>query len=155
MVNQNCWKVHIDHCHFIVVDSTTTDQRCSLRSLYQALLWVVNHGVVSPSMHGGLERWPVSCCLCPRPFARLKFSLRLQSIYNWPQSAMVTVCLVEPFWEPTFSMAWTTSRPSTTWPKTTCLPSNQEVLTVQMKNWEPLVPARLISSRTSRHGTVF
>ena len=47
---------------------------------------------------------------------------------------------VEPLPEPTFSMAWTTSIPSTTWPKTTCLPSNQEVLTVQMKNWEPLVP---------------
>ena len=25
-------------------------------------------------------------------------------------------------------------------PKTTCLPSSHAVLTVQMKNWEPLVP---------------
>ena len=46
---------------------------------------------------------------------------------------------VEPLPEPTFSMAWTTSRPSTTWPKTTCLPSNQPVFSVQMKNWEPLL----------------
>jgi hypothetical protein len=53
---------------------------------------------------------------------------------------METVCLVEPLEEPTRSTAWTTSRPSTTWPKTTCLPSNHEVLTVQMKNWDPLVP---------------
>ena len=30
--------------------------------------------------------------------------------------------------------------PSTTEPKTTCLPSNQGVLVVQRKNWEPLVP---------------
>jgi hypothetical protein len=53
---------------------------------------------------------------------------------------METVFLVEPLEEPTLSTAWTTSRPSTTWPKTTCLPSNHEVLTVQMKNWLPLVP---------------
>jgi hypothetical protein len=33
----------------------------------------------------------------------------------------------------------TISIPSTTCPKTTCLPSNQEVLAVQMKNWDPLV----------------
>jgi hypothetical protein len=52
---------------------------------------------------------------------------------------MVTVFEVLPVWDPTFSMFWTTSRPSLTWPKTTCLPSNQEVLTVQMKNWEPLL----------------
>jgi hypothetical protein len=29
--------------------------------------------------------------------------------------------------------------PSTTSPKTTCLPSSQPVTTVVMKNWEPLV----------------
>jgi hypothetical protein len=52
---------------------------------------------------------------------------------------MVTVLEVFPDEDPTPSMAWTTSRPSLTCPKTTCLPSNQEVLTVQMKNWEPLL----------------
>jgi len=29
--------------------------------------------------------------------------------------------------------------PSTTFPKTTCFPSSQEVLAVQIKNWLPLV----------------
>ena len=32
-----------------------------------------------------------------------------------------------------------TSEPSVTSPKTTCLPSSQLVITVVMKNWEPLV----------------
>ena len=61
------------------------------------------------------------------------------SVYNWPDFSMVTVLEVLPDWDPTRSTAWTTSRPSTTWPKTTCLPSSQEVLTVQMKNCEPLL----------------
>jgi hypothetical protein len=47
---------------------------------------------------------------------------------------MVTVLEVLPVWDPTRSTAWTMSRPSTTCPKTTCLPSNHEVLMVQMKN---------------------
>ena len=41
---------------------------------------------------------------------------------------------------PCDSIRWTTSSPSTTAPKTTCLPSSQSVLEVQMKNCEPLVP---------------
>ena len=32
-----------------------------------------------------------------------------------------------------------TSMPSETWPKTTCLPSNHEVLAVHKKNWLPFV----------------
>jgi hypothetical protein len=60
-------------------------------------------------------------------------------VYNWPDFSMVTVLEVLPVWDPTRSTAWTTSRPSMTFPKTTCFPSNQEVLTVQMKNWEPLL----------------
>lgn len=40
---------------------------------------------------------------------------------------------------PSASMALTMSIPSTTSPKTTCLPSNHEVTTVVMKNWDPLV----------------
>ena len=41
---------------------------------------------------------------------------------------------------PTRSIARTTSMPSTTDPKTTCLPSSHAVLEVQMKNCDPLVP---------------
>lgn len=37
------------------------------------------------------------------------------------------------------SIFFTTSMPSTTRPKTTCLPSRNGVGTVVMKNWEPLV----------------
>lgn len=40
---------------------------------------------------------------------------------------------------PCASMALITSMPSLTQPKTTCLPSSHSVLTVQMKNCEPLV----------------
>ena len=38
------------------------------------------------------------------------------------------------------SIALTTSNPSRTVPKTTCLPSSHGVGTVQMKNCDPLVP---------------
>jgi len=58
-----------------------------------------------------------------------------------PDAAIFTVLEVFPDEEPSFSTAWTTSYPSTTSPKTTCFPSNQEVVTVVMKNWEPLVCA--------------
>merc|ERR1712113_1050079 len=58
---------------------------------------------------------------------------------SWPQSAMTTGLAVFPDWEPTASIFLTTSMPSDTAPKTTCLPSSQAVLTVQRKNCEPLV----------------
>jgi hypothetical protein len=48
--------------------------------------------------------------------------------------------------EPVFSSSWTTFMDSwsATSPKTTCLPSNQEVTTVVTKNWEPfLEPCQL------------
>ena len=41
--------------------------------------------------------------------------------------------------EPTDSTAFTTSSPSETRPKTTCLPSSQLVLAVVIKNWLPFV----------------
>ena len=53
---------------------------------------------------------------------------------------MTTGLAVLPDWEPTASMALTTSMPLVTVPKTTCLPSSQSVLTVQRKNCEPFVP---------------
>mmetsp|Transcript_24450 Transcript_24450/g.75519 ORF Transcript_24450/g.75519 Transcript_24450/m.75519 type:complete len:182 (-) Transcript_24450:422-967(-) len=56
-----------------------------------------------------------------------------------PDSSMTTRALGLPDWEPCFSMASTTSRPSRTLPKTTCLPSSHAVLTVVMKNWDPFV----------------
>eukprot|EP00409_Alexandrium_fundyense_P003343 CAMPEP_0185903476 /NCGR_PEP_ID=MMETSP0196C-20130402/2726_1 /TAXON_ID=2932 /ORGANISM="Alexandrium fundyense, Strain CCMP1719" /LENGTH=97 /DNA_ID=CAMNT_0028622539 /DNA_START=128 /DNA_END=421 /DNA_ORIENTATION=+ len=56
-----------------------------------------------------------------------------------PQSATATGLDVLPDCEPTASILLTTSIPSVTIPKTTCLPSSQAVLTVQRKNWEPLV----------------
>lgn len=42
---------------------------------------------------------------------------------------------------PYFSTFLTTSMPSTTLPKTTCLPSSQPVSAVQRKNWEPFLSA--------------
>ena len=47
---------------------------------------------------------------------------------------MTTFLLGVPLCEPIASTALTTSMPSITWPKTTCLPSSHEVLTVQRKN---------------------
>ena len=41
--------------------------------------------------------------------------------------------------DPTFSIAFTTSIPSVTFPNTTCLPSSHEVTEVVRKNCEPLV----------------
>merc|ERR1719230_1534087 len=58
---------------------------------------------------------------------------------SWPESAMTTGFEVLPDWEPTASIFFTTSMPSTTEPKTQCLPSSQSVFTVHKKNWEPLV----------------
>merc|ERR1712183_1101390 len=58
---------------------------------------------------------------------------------SWPQSEMTTGLAVLPDCEPTPSIFFTTSMPSTTLPKTTCLPSNQAVFTVHKKNCEPFV----------------
>lgn len=46
---------------------------------------------------------------------------------------------VLPDWDPKDSTFLTISIPSTTDPKTTCFPSNQDVLAVHKKNCEPLV----------------
>lgn len=64
---------------------------------------------------------------------------KLSPIYNCPQSLIKMAFFVVPLWEPYFSISRTTSRPSTTWPKTTCLPSSHEVATVHKKNWDPFV----------------
>ncbi|KAI8554112.1 hypothetical protein RHMOL_Rhmol05G0072400 [Rhododendron molle] len=53
---------------------------------------------------------------------------------------MVTVFEHLPELDPTFSIAFTISSPSTTLPNTTCFPSSQSVLAVHIKNCEPLVP---------------
>ena len=52
---------------------------------------------------------------------------------------MITSAEGLPDRDPTASIARTTSMPSATFPKTTCLPSSHDVLKVQMKNWEPLL----------------
>eukprot|EP00429_Kryptoperidinium_foliaceum_P077649 CAMPEP_0176225098 /NCGR_PEP_ID=MMETSP0121_2-20121125/21589_1 /TAXON_ID=160619 /ORGANISM="Kryptoperidinium foliaceum, Strain CCMP 1326" /LENGTH=49 /DNA_ID= /DNA_START= /DNA_END= /DNA_ORIENTATION= len=49
---------------------------------------------------------------------------------------MTTGCAVLPLDDPTPSIFFTTSMPSVTQPKTTCLPSNHAVFTVHKKNWE-------------------
>ena len=58
---------------------------------------------------------------------------------NWPESAMTTGTRVRPDSLPTCSIADTTSCPETTFPNTTCFPSNHWQAAVQRKNWEPLV----------------
>lgn len=59
---------------------------------------------------------------------------------SWPQLATTTGLDVRPEEDPTFSMALTTSIPSTTFPNTTCFPSSHSVFVVHMKNWDPFVP---------------
>lgn len=56
-----------------------------------------------------------------------------------PQSTIVTRFEVLPFDDPHLSISRTTFIPDTTWPNTTCFPSNQAVFSVQIKNWLPLV----------------
>lgn len=51
---------------------------------------------------------------------------------------MEIVLEVVPLAEPKDSILETSSMPSRTSPKTTCLPSSHGVWTVVMKNWEPL-----------------
>ena len=60
--------------------------------------------------------------------------------FTRPQAFMLTTVLVLPDGEdPCDSIFFIISRPSTTCPKTTCLPSSQGVFTVVMKNWLPFV----------------
>merc|ERR1712217_872857 len=56
-----------------------------------------------------------------------------------PHSLIATGLFVLPDCVPTASIFFTTSIPSTTFPKTTCFPSSQGVCAVQRKNWEPFV----------------
>src|SRR5215469_16844491 len=66
-----------------------------------------------------------------------------------PDWAILIDALGLPLCVPYDSIVFTRSRPSMTSPKTTCLPSSQPVLTVVMKNCEPLVlgPALAMDSR--------
>jgi hypothetical protein len=57
---------------------------------------------------------------------------------SWPQSAIWTSLLGLPEVDPKLSMFLITSKPSTTLPNTTFLPSSHAVLIVHMKNWLPL-----------------
>jgi len=65
------------------------------------------------------------------------------TVYCSPQLTMVGLVAerIEPEEEPRASISLTTfmDSASATSPKTTCLPSSQEVTTVVMKNWEPLL----------------
>jgi len=71
------------------------------------------------------------------------FRNRVDELYIYsvssPESAMVTLTEGLPELEPFSSMALMISIPSITLPKTTWRSSSQEVLTVVMKNWLPLV----------------
>ena len=55
---------------------------------------------------------------------------------------------IAPLLEPRASISLTIcmEASSATSPKTTCLPSNHEVTTVVMKNWEPLLQEASVSS---------
>ena len=64
---------------------------------------------------------------------------------------MTTLERVAPDWEPTPSITLTTSMPSTTEPKTTCLPSSQAVSEVHRKNWLPLVPGPAFACMKGRN----
>ena len=56
-----------------------------------------------------------------------------------PLSMIVIFSDVLPDFDPNFSIFCTTFKPLITFPNTTCLLSSQSVLSVVMKNWEPLV----------------
>lgn len=60
-------------------------------------------------------------------------------IYNWPQLAITTFLLVLPDCDPTASIFLTTSNPSTTEPKTTCLPSSLQMNTLPLLSAEEQV----------------
>lgn len=66
---------------------------------------------------------------------------------SWPQSATAIFLLVLPLWLPQASIFLMTSIPSTTVPKTTWRLSNQVVLTVVTKNWEPFVLGPALACR--------
>ena len=57
-----------------------------------------------------------------------------------PDAEIMTVAFGRPDSEPSDSMCLTTSMPSTTSPKTTCLPSNHDVTTVVIKNYTRAEP---------------
>lgn len=74
----------------------------------------------------------VSVCAPNRPYLKNDFFFLSGSS---PELVIVTFFAGEPEGVPWASMAFTTSIPSRTSPKTTCLPSSHEVTTVVMKNW--------------------
>ena len=64
---------------------------------------------------------------CPHGLGETEVSV--PAIYSWPQSAIMTCFEVLPDCEPTASIDFTTSKPSTTRPNTTCLPSSLQTST--------------------------
>merc|ERR1719270_253021 len=62
-----------------------------------------------------------------------------------PQSLITSFLEVLPRADPHFSSSFTTSIPSTTFPKTTCFPSNHSVFAVQIKNCDPFVFGPLLA----------
>lgn len=67
------------------------------------------------------------------------YARRLSVNHYCPQSVMTTLDLGLPWPEPTPCILSTIAFPSTTLPKTQCLPSSQGQSTKVMKNWDPLV----------------
>src|ERR1017187_7739947 len=84
---------------------------------------------------GGVPR----CALSAAVQAFLEYfwkaaSSPLKALAFSPIRRILTVLIVSPL-----TILLTTSWPSTTWPKTVCLPSSQAVSLWVMKNWLPLV----------------
>jgi hypothetical protein len=102
-----------------------------------ALCCTVTHKPPWPSQHLHLAclryaRHHLLRLPAPRGFRQLAWP---EAIYeSWPQFVILTSFFVWPPWLPNDSIFFTTSLPSTTWPKTTCLPSSHGVATVVRKN---------------------
>jgi len=79
-----------------------------------------------------------------RCFSRACLGKKIAFIYRWLKKRERGVFRTDP----TPSIALTTAIPSVTRPKTTCLPSSQEVIAVVRKNCEPFVFLQVVVSRT-------
>ena len=69
------------------------------------------------------------------------------NLYSWPQESITTLALVEPDWDPTASMALTTSIPSTTDPNTQLTKKEIEKQKVQVsvsERWCTFVQIHLL-----------
>lgn len=59
--------------------------------------------------------------------------------HNYPQSLITHFLLHLPFYEPTFSNLFKTSRPEITFPKTVCFPLRCGAFLNNKKNYDPFV----------------